>query len=117
MLLADVEDLGDVRVLDPRRDPRFVLEHLLETRVGGELREYRFDRDEFLEAVLARMSGDPHACHSPLCDRAEQLVAIQLEAGRERRRPGGHEAHSSKYRPQTGVLRAHLSNAPWHVLR
>ena len=114
VLLADVQNLSNVRVFDPRRDPRLVLEHLLEPRVRRELRQDSFDSDEFLEPVLACVTGDPHACHATLRDRAEQLVAIQLEAGRERRWPGRRQAHSSKYRAQASVLRAHLSNAARH---
>ncbi len=38
VLLADVEDLRDVRVLDARGDAGLVEEHLLEVRVRGVLR-------------------------------------------------------------------------------
>ena len=85
MLLADVENLGRVGVLDARRDARFVAEHLLERGIRRELREDRLDRDQLLEAVLARLPRDPHRRHPPFGDGAEQLVAIELEARRELR--------------------------------
>ena len=53
VLLADVENLRDVRVLDARRDPRLVQEHLLKTRRPPRTRQDRLDGDELLEAVLA----------------------------------------------------------------
>ena len=54
VLLAEVEDLRDVDVLDPRRDARLVEEHRAGTVRRGELREDRLDGDELLEPVLAR---------------------------------------------------------------
>ncbi len=80
VLLSDVEDLGDVRVLDARRDVGLVEEHALEALVVGEPREDGLDGDQLLEPVLARLAGHPHLGHPALRDGAEQLVAIQLEA-------------------------------------
>ncbi len=84
VLLAEVEDLRDVGVLDARSDARLVEEHLLEAHVRGELREDRLDGDELLEAVLASLARDPDARHPPLGDGAQQLVAIELVARRKR---------------------------------
>ena len=84
VLLAEVEDLRDVRVLDARGDARLVEEHLLEANVRGELRQDRLDGDELLEAVFASLARDPDARHSPLGDGAQELVAIELIARRKR---------------------------------
>ena len=53
VLLAEIEDLRDVRVLDAGSDPRFVEEHPLELEIGGVLREDCLYGDELLEAVLS----------------------------------------------------------------
>ena len=93
VLLAEVEDLRDVRVLDARGDARFVEEHLLEAHVRRELREDCLDGDELLEAVFAPLPRDPDARHPALGDGAEQLVAIELIARRERRGVEGGARH------------------------
>ena len=57
-LLAELDDLRDVVVLDRRRDARLVEEHLLEAHVAVELRD--LDRDELLESTLAFEPREPH---------------------------------------------------------
>ena len=72
-----IENLRDVRMLDARRDPRLVEEHVLEAHVRRVLRKDRLDRDELLEAVLSLEPRDPNARHAPFRDRAEELVTVE----------------------------------------
>jgi hypothetical protein len=96
VLLAEVEDVGDVLVVDQRGDARLVEEHPLEARVVGQAWEDRLDRDELLEAALADLARDPHRRHAPLADGGEHLVAIDPEARRQRdRRRSIHPALES----------------------
>ncbi len=77
VLLAHIENLRDVHVLDTRGDTGLVEQRLLEVVVGREVRQDRLDGDELLEAMFALDPGQPHARHPPLGDGAQQLVAIE----------------------------------------
>ena len=91
VLLAEVEDLDDVRMTEPRRHPRLVDEHGDEVRVAGELREDALDRDDLLEAMGARLPGEVHLGHAARRDALEQLVGTELHGRRLHRcghRPG-----------------------------
>ena len=90
VLLAELEDLRDVRMDDPRGDARLVEEHLLEVRFGDELGLDRLDREQLLEAALAAKARKPDARHAARRDRAEQLVAIEPIAWDERALRGFH---------------------------
>ena len=80
-MLAEVEDLRDVDVLDAGGDVRLVEEHLLEARIGRVLGADHLHRDGLLEAVFAAQTGRPHRGHSSLREWAEELVAIESRAG------------------------------------
>ena len=54
---AELEHLDDVAVIELRGDPRLVDEHLDERLVGREVRQDLLDRDQLLEAVLARSAS------------------------------------------------------------
>ena len=92
-MVAEIEDLGDVRVLDARRDARLVEKHSVETGITRKVRQDGLDRDELLEAMFAALPRDPHARHAALCDRAQEFVAIELIARRKRGGVEGGACH------------------------
>ena len=80
-LVAEVEDLRDVRVVQPRRDPGLVQEHLHELLVLGEVRQDPLHHQlllEALEADLARQMDLGHPAHGELPD---QLVLTEVFGG------------------------------------
>ncbi len=107
--LAQVEDLHHVRVVEPRRDPRLVEEHLDERVVAAKLRQDALDHHQLLEALHAGLLGQEDLGHAALGELALEDVlaellrgaAIQgctLEAHRER------QAIRGPYRPRAGSL-------------
>ena len=123
VLLAEIEDLRDVDVLDAGREPCLVEEHALKASVLRVLRQDGLDGDDLLEAALAAQTGDPDAGHPAFGDRAEHLVAVELVAGRDRRRSGrivagGHRLSHIPIRPvgaQLEVIARDCSRTRWTV--
>jgi hypothetical protein len=107
VLLAEVDDAGDVEVLDARGDARLVEEHLPETVVRRVLRQDGLDGDQLLEAVLAALARNPHARHTALGERPEQLVAVEPVPRRQRRSVVVRHEFSLSPRPP----RAHATGA------
>jgi hypothetical protein len=77
VLLAEVEDLGHVGVVDASRERGLVEEHLLELRVLGERRQHRLDGDGLLEPARALLAGRPNGRHPALRDWDEELVTTE----------------------------------------
>ena len=80
VLFAEVEDLGDVGVMDLGRELGFGEEHLLELVVVRERRQHRFDGDELLEAARALHPRCPDHGHSAARHGQEELVAAERMA-------------------------------------
>src|SRR6185312_14107449 len=80
VLEADVVDLRDVRVVQRRREARFVEEHVDELRVRRELREDALDHGELLEPLDADGAREIELRHPPDRDLANQVVLAQLVA-------------------------------------
>ena len=80
LLLAELVDLADVRMVHARGDARLVEEHPLELRLLGEVREDRLQRDELLEPTLTVQARRPDARHAAARDRHEQLVPTEARA-------------------------------------
>ena len=73
VVLAEIEDLGDVRVVDAGRDPRLIEEHVDELIVLDEVRVDALDGDPLLEAagpIHARQVDARHAADADLVDDA-----------------------------------------------
>ncbi len=79
----DLEDRDDVRVMDQRREPRLVEEHLDELLLIREMRVEPLDGDEPLEPADTPPSrARKTRCAMPPCrDLADELVAIELPSG------------------------------------
>lgn len=75
LLVAEVEDLDHIGVVDLRGDAGLVHEHLLELRVIAQGREHHLDRQGFLETPGALHAGGPDGRHAPLSDGDEEFVA------------------------------------------
>jgi hypothetical protein len=71
LVVADVQDGGDVVVLDPGLRAGLADEPRLRLLVGGELREHDLQRDLALEP---RVLGPVHRPHAPAAEFAEQHV-------------------------------------------
>jgi hypothetical protein len=80
VLVAEVDDLDDVRVVDARGEARLVEEHGLELGVVADRREHRLDGDELLEAPRSDHARGPHGRHPAVRDGHEDLVAAQRVA-------------------------------------
>ncbi len=96
VLLAEVDDLRDVRVNDARSDARLVEEHAPKLGMARVLREDELDGEQLLEAVHTLKARSPHRSHAPLRDRVEELVTMHPVAGTQRRdgRCGTHGCRS-----------------------
>ena len=69
VLLAQVENLDDMRMSNLRSERGLVQKHLLELLVFAQLRQHRFDGDDFLKTARALEAGRPYHCHSAGSDR------------------------------------------------
>ena len=82
-MLADVEHLRDVGVVEARGDARLVEEHRLEAPLGGELLADRLDGDELLEPVLALQAPEPDRAHAAAGHVADHVVPIDPRTDRK----------------------------------
>ena len=73
--LAQLEDLADVRVGEPRCQPRLVEEHLDEPRVAQQFGEHALDHQLLAEAGHAGLPGEKYFGHASAAQRAHELVA------------------------------------------
>jgi hypothetical protein len=101
VLLAEVEDLDDVRVAQARTHPRLVDEHRHEVRIARVLRQDSFDRNDLLEAVRPPTSSKVDLRHTARSDPPEQLVGTQPQG----RRAGGDRHRSPELNMVAGGLR------------
>jgi hypothetical protein len=74
---AEVEDLGDVRVVQLNRDLRLVDEHLDELFVLRDVRQDALDGNQALEALYAVGFGTKYLGHPPDVDPLEQEVLAE----------------------------------------
>ncbi len=77
--LTEVEDLGDVRVLQLHGDLRLVDEHRDELFVLSDVREDAFDRQEALEALHAKRLGLEDFGHTSDVDPLEEVVLSERD--------------------------------------
>ena len=68
VVLADLEELADVRVAHGRGGPRLAQQTIPHLRIRR--REERLDRDRTLQSLVDRFVHDPHAASSDLADDA-----------------------------------------------
>jgi hypothetical protein len=71
VLLPDLEDVADVRMIGMGRDPRLVEQHVLEVGLMCQVRKQRLDREELREAAVSRQARSPYARHAPRADGNE----------------------------------------------
>ena len=81
---AEVDDVHDVRVVEPRSQPRLVEEHLQERLVARQVGQHALDRHDLLVARDFGMSPDVQLRHSAHRELADDLIATELGAGLER---------------------------------
>jgi hypothetical protein len=94
VVLAEIEDLRDVRVVDARGDAGLVEEHVDELVVLDEVRVDALDRDPLLEAAGPVHAREVHARHAADADLVDDAVATEEEGPRQPcppcPRPGRH---------------------------
>ncbi len=73
---TDLEDGHDVRMMNARRDARFVEEHLDELFLTGKVRVEPLHRHEALEAADAREAREIHRRHAAGRNFADEFIAI-----------------------------------------
>jgi hypothetical protein len=76
--LTEIEDLHAVRVIEHRRDARFLNEHLNELLVLGEVLQNRLHHHQLLEAADSDRAREPHLGHASSGQPAEHLVPGEL---------------------------------------
>ena len=81
VVLAYLEDLADVGVIDRSHRHRFAAQALARGRVGGRLRRQQLDRYLTIERGVV---GAVHLAHAARADRREDLVAAETRAWCER---------------------------------
>ena len=90
VVLAEIEDLGDVRVVDAGRDPRLVEEHVDELIVLDQVRVDALDRDHLREAAGAVDPPQVQLGHAAPAELGEELVAAEAHRVIG---PAGQRAH------------------------
>ncbi len=75
LVLAEVVDGHDVRVVQVGADPRFLHEHLHERRIVGQGRLDPLDRHGPVEACRALRDAAPHGRHATVAGPLDKLVA------------------------------------------
>ena len=78
VLVSDVVEGADVRMLERGDGPRFALEPLTEIGVGGERRGQDFDGDEAIEPDVARLVDLAHAAGP---QRAQDFIRTEANTG------------------------------------
>ncbi len=81
ILLADIVESTNVRMVQRGDRPRLALEALAQIRVGGHVRRQDFDCDNSLEARITRPVD---LSHPPGPNEPEDFVSAETNAGRER---------------------------------
>jgi hypothetical protein len=76
--LTEVIDVDDVRVLDERRDARFVEQHVDERFLARQVLVHELDDDQLFEARGSALDRQLHLRHAALADPCDQLVTAQL---------------------------------------
>jgi hypothetical protein len=79
-LTADVDDGDDVRVVDPRRDARFVAEHVDEAAFFRQVRVQHLHGEEPLEPRFSCVTREVHRPHAAARKLSDDLVSPE-EAG------------------------------------
>ena len=80
VLLADVVDVDDVVVVQRRREPRLVEEHLHEPRVARAVVADLLDDHVALEPLDPSHPRQDHLCHSTRREVANELVLAQAQS-------------------------------------
>ena len=83
VVLAYLEDLADVRMIDGSHRHRFAAQALARGGVGGRLRRQQLDCDLTIEG---RVVGTVDLAHAARSDRRENLVAAEARARGERQK-------------------------------
>ena len=81
ILLADVVEGADVRMLERGNRPRLALEPFLELWMPGAILGKDFDRDDAIEPRVARAI---HLAHAARADAGNDFVSAETNAGRQR---------------------------------
>ncbi len=77
-VVAELEHLHDVAVIERCRDPRFIDEHLDERSIVREVRQDLLDRDQLFEAEVALELGLEQLGHAADRQSIEDLVLPDL---------------------------------------
>src|SRR5216684_4332141 len=78
LLLTEVEDLGDVRMVQARGQLRFGQKHPHEHRIAGEVGENPLEHERLLKSHRAGGLGQEHLGHPAYRELAHELVLSQL---------------------------------------
>src|SRR5262249_44709747 len=76
---AEIEDLGDVGVVQLNRDLRLVDEHRDEFFIFGDVRQNALDGEQALEALDPEGFRLPHLGHAPDVDAVEEPIFSELD--------------------------------------
>jgi hypothetical protein len=77
VLLAEVVDVDDVRVLHQRGDPRLLEQHVRQLRPRRQRRSDRLDDDHLLELAGPALTRQVHLRHPALSDPRDELVLTE----------------------------------------
>src|SRR5262249_19693556 len=78
VVLADLEDGDDMRVVDAGGEASFIEEHPDELFLGGEVGVEALDGDEALEAAGAGEASEVDGGHAAGRELADELIAVEL---------------------------------------
>ncbi len=77
LVVSELVDRDDVRMMEARNDARLVEEHVAELALAGEVREHLLHDDRAIETERAFLSSEVDLRHASCREEAEQLVTTE----------------------------------------
>ena len=86
VLLADLERLDHVRVIEARREPRFVHQHRAERWIVGEIAAQTLDDEELLKPDRSGQRREKDVRHPPGAEPRDEAILGEARPARARGR-------------------------------
>ena len=113
--LAEVEDGDDVRMVEPRRQPRLVEEHLDELLVAREVGKDALQTHHLLEACRAGLLGEIDLGHATAGDELDQPVLAERRRHPVRAYTQGDTSNNAVLQKRSGIPRLRRGAAIWRA--
>jgi hypothetical protein len=105
ILMPDVEERANVRMIERRQRPRLAIESLSKQRVGGERCREDLDRNR---AIQPRVAGAKHFPHAAGAERRDDFIGAEPRAG-EQCHGSGRNYRGCSDSDESGMMDAAMS--------